>query len=45
VRDVVSYVYGAERDYLPWKTLSKHLDDLFRILDYKQTFYPVAVSS
>jgi len=42
VRDVVSYLYNAERDYLPWKTLSKHLNDLFSILDYKQTFYPVA---
>ncbi len=43
LRDVVSYLYSNEKDYLPWKTLSKHLNDLLSVLDYKQTFYPIAV--
>ncbi|CAF0970213.1 unnamed protein product [Brachionus calyciflorus] len=31
-----------ERDYLPWKTLNFHLNEMLSLLEYKKPFYQVA---
>lgn len=41
VVDVLSYL-NRETDYLPWKTVLKHVNDLVGVLDYKEPFYEVA---
>jgi len=41
VVDVLSYL-NRESDYLPWKTVEKHLNDMAGILDYKQPFLQVS---
>lgn len=33
-----------ERDYLPWKTLSYHLNLMLSVLEYRQSFYQVSVN-
>ena len=43
VVDVLAYL-SNERDYLPWQTLFKHANDLFKVLDYKRSFEQVSVS-
>ena len=32
-----------ERDYLPWKTLNFHLNEIISVLEYKKPFYQVSV--
>lgn len=41
VVDVLSYL-TREKDYLPWKTLHKHISDMVGILDYKEPFLQVS---
>lgn len=41
VVDVLSYL-TREKDYLPWRTVHKHLHDMAAILDYKQPFLQVS---
>lgn len=31
-----------EFDYLPWKTVNKHVKDMVDILDYRPSFYAVS---
>ncbi|CAF1012394.1 unnamed protein product, partial [Brachionus calyciflorus] len=41
VVDVLAYL-TRESDYLPWRTVYKHLNDMASILDYKQPFLQVS---
>jgi hypothetical protein len=41
--NILSYL-RKEKDYLPWKTVSKHVNDMVDILDYRPSFYAVSVS-
>ena len=40
--DVLSYL-RVERDYLPWRTVFKHVYDLGEILQYKKEFIELSV--
>ena len=40
---MLSYL-SNEKDYLPWQTLVKHSFNMFKVLDYKRSFYQVSVS-
>ena len=42
VRDILSYLRN-ERDYLPWRTVYKHLFDLSEILQYRREFIDISV--
>lgn len=41
--DFLSYLV-TETEYLPWKTVHKHVSDLAAILEYRRSFYSVSVS-
>ena len=43
VVDLLAYLRN-EKEYLPWQTLFKHVNDLLKVLDYKQSFYQVSVN-
>jgi len=38
---VLSYLV-RENNYIPWKTVSKHLHDIISVLEYRRSFYPVS---
>lgn len=42
--DFLSYL-PEEKEYLPWKTVHKHVSDLADVLEYKRSFYAVSVSN
>jgi hypothetical protein len=44
VVDVLSYLRN-ERELVPWRATYKHLMQMISILEYRNSFYPVAVSS
>lgn len=41
VVDVLSYL-SAEEQYLPWRTVHKHLSDMLGVLEYRKSFYEVS---
>jgi aminopeptidase N len=41
LRDVLSYL-EVERDYLPWRTVHKHLTDMTNVLHYKKEFIDIS---
>ena len=41
-RKVFDYLF-TERSYLPWRTVFVHLNDFTSIMEYRQTFFTVAV--
>jgi hypothetical protein len=41
--DVLSYL-RVERDYLPWRTVYKHVIDMTEILEYKSSFIEFSVN-
>lgn len=41
VVDLLLYI-DLERDYLPWRTVHKHLTDMSSILEFRAAFYPVS---
>lgn len=42
VVSILSYL-RVEKDYLPWKTVSKHVKDIVDVIEYRPSFYQFSV--
>lgn len=42
--EFLTIVLLNERDYLPWRVVSRHIAELESLLHFKNTFYPLTVS-
>ena len=42
VVDVLSYL-TRETDYIPWRTVYVHINEMVKILEHRKSFYPVSV--
>lgn len=45
--DLVDFlsILSVEQEYLPWRTIHKHFNEIGPILEYKRSFYQLSVGS